>query len=178
MKLRHSLTPTLAMALLSTLTATSALAQNAPGFSLNRFEPSERGSDWFAADSLDFRGEIRGAGGLVFDYAHDPLVLYDSEGDKLSGVVSDQFFAHLGTSIVVADRARFAINIPIALIQSGESGQAGTLRVSSDNATTLGDLRLGADVRLFGVYDDPATLALGLQFFVPTGSEASFTGDG
>jgi OmpA-OmpF porin, OOP family len=177
MKLRHSLTPTLAVALLSALTTGSALAQ-APGFALNRFEPSERGSDFFAADSLDLRGKLRGAGGLVLDYSHDPLVLYDSDGEKLSGVVSDQFFAHLGASIIVEDRVRFGLSIPIALIQSGESGTAGMLRVSSDNASAPGDLRLSGDVRLFGLYDDPATMTLGLQFFAPTGSQESFTGDG
>ena len=55
MSLRLWVAPTLA-AVLCTLQTVSASAQStAPGFALDRFEPSERGSDWFAADSLDFR---------------------------------------------------------------------------------------------------------------------------
>ena len=41
-----------------------ALAQQAPGFAINRFDPSERGSEWFALESLDLRGEARLAFGV------------------------------------------------------------------------------------------------------------------
>src|SRR6478736_4203582 len=103
MSLRPWVAPTLA-AVLFTMTAVSfpgsASAQTtAPGFALDRFEPSERGSDWFTADSLDFRGEKRLAAGAVLDYAHDPLVLYKPDGSKINGIVSDQFFAHLGGAV-------------------------------------------------------------------------------
>ena len=50
-------------------------AAQAQGFAVDRFEPAERGSDWFANESLDFRGNMRPALGLVFDWAYKPLVL-------------------------------------------------------------------------------------------------------
>jgi outer membrane protein OmpA-like peptidoglycan-associated protein len=178
MNLRRLLIPVLS-SFACVLSARAASAQTtAQGFALDRFEPSERGSDWFAAESLDLRGQLRFGGGLVFDYSRDPLVLYRPDGSKLSGVVSDQFFAHVGAALVVADRVRFALNLPLALVQSGTAGNAGSLRISSDNSTTIGDLRLGADLRIAGQYGDPATFALGVQFFAPTGSQASFTSDG
>src|SRR4051812_25157863 len=45
----------------------------AQGFSVNRFEPSERGSDWFTNESLDLRGAVRPAFGVVGDYQYRPL---------------------------------------------------------------------------------------------------------
>jgi hypothetical protein len=52
------------------LQSASAFAQSqAEGFSLDRFDPSERGSEWFTGDSLDMRGHGRFAAGLVLDYA-------------------------------------------------------------------------------------------------------------
>ncbi len=46
-----------AVALLALLPST-AWAQSG-GFAIDRFDPAERGSDWFAADSLDLRGHGR-----------------------------------------------------------------------------------------------------------------------
>src|SRR5262245_8579431 len=152
--------------------------QKAEGFSLNRFEPAAAGSEWFAADSLDLRGMPRFAGGLVFDYGRKPLVVYDAAGKEVAPVVGDQFFAHVNLSTVLWDRLRVAASLPIALAQGGDGAQAGGTQFQSDNSTTVGDLRLGADVRLVGEYRKPITLALGGQLYFPTGSRDSYTGDG
>ena len=45
------------------LTGEASYAQG-QGFALNRFDPAERGSDWFVLDSLDLRGHLRPAVGL------------------------------------------------------------------------------------------------------------------
>src|ERR1700744_3311847 len=72
----------------------AAHAQSA-GFSLDRFQPAERGSDWFAADSLDLRGNGRLILGVTGEWAYKPLVLYARNGDEARDVVKDQFFAHI-----------------------------------------------------------------------------------
>jgi len=74
----------LSSATLLVLLAVPAYAQTTTqsGFALNRFDPSERGSDWFALESLDLRGHNRWAVGVVGDWAYKPLVLYDSAGDE------------------------------------------------------------------------------------------------
>ena len=59
-----------------------AQAQQAPGFAIDRFDPSERGSEWFALESLDLRGEARLAFGVVGDWGHKPLVLYAPDGSQ------------------------------------------------------------------------------------------------
>lgn len=160
------------------MTAPGHAQTRAEGFALNRFEPSERGSDWFSAESLDFRGHPRFAIGIVQDYAHDPLVFYRPNGDEEAAIVEDQLFAHLGTSVIVAHRVRLALNLPIAFAQTGDAARLGDQAIASDNELALGDLRFGADLRLLGAYREPATLAVGAQVFLPTGSQDSYTGDG
>src|SRR5262249_13093887 len=48
----------------------------ATGLALDRFDPAERGSEWFVLDTLDLRGTARPAIGADFDWAHKPLLVY------------------------------------------------------------------------------------------------------
>src|SRR5262249_12638639 len=41
----------------------------------------------------------------------------------------------------------------------------------------VGDIRIGADLRLLGEYGDPFTMALGLQLYLPSGRRDTYTGD-
>src|SRR5690242_18567842 len=93
----------------------SVSGASAQGFALNRFDPSDRGSSWFALDSLDLRGHLRPAIGLVGDWGYKPLVVYDSKGNEQSAIVEHQVLAHLGGSLVLWNRIRTGLNVPIAL---------------------------------------------------------------
>jgi outer membrane protein OmpA-like peptidoglycan-associated protein len=156
----------------------SAAAQSA-GFSLDRFQPAERGSDWFAADSLDLRGSGRLLLGATGDWGYKPLVLYDTPtGDAQHALIQNQFFVHLGADVLIANRLRLGVNVPVALYQNGQDATIGTTTFHSSNATTLGDLRLAADLRLIGEYRGPIEFAVGLAAYLPTGSQDAFTGDG
>jgi outer membrane protein OmpA-like peptidoglycan-associated protein len=155
-----------------------ALAQEAPGFAINRFDPSERGSEWFALESLDLRGEARPAFGVVGDWAHKPLVLYAPDGSVRRSLIKDQFFLHVGGGIILAQRLRLSVNLPIAAYQQGSPGTVGTTTYAAPTEASVGDLRVGADLRLFGTYGDAFTTALGVQVHVPTGTQADYTGDG
>lgn len=157
--------------------AATASAQT-QGFALDRFDPAEHGGDWFAGESLDLRGSLRPAFGLTLDWAHEPLVVYDANGDEQSAVVENQLYAHVGGGLRLWDRVRVALNLPIALWQSGEDGVLNGTALSASGDAALGDLRLGADVRLVGEYRQPFSLALGLQAYLPTGDREAFTGDG
>jgi outer membrane protein OmpA-like peptidoglycan-associated protein len=154
-----------------------ASAQSTTGFALDRFNPSERGSEWFSLDTLDFRGHLRPAIGLVGEYANNPLVLYNADGSTRSTIVSDQLHVHVGGSLILADRLRIAVSLPIALVNSGSSGGLGTQTFVSPGNVSPGDLRIGADIRLFGTYGKPITMALGGQVFMPTGQRDQYTGD-
>jgi OmpA-OmpF porin, OOP family len=161
------------------LATTAASAQSrADGFALDRFEPSERGSDWFVGESLDFRGDLRFAAGLVLDYGYKPLVIYTSADDERAAIVEHQLFGHVGAALVLWQRLRLALNLPVAIWQDGDGGTIDGTEYSSESSTTVGDLRLGADVRIAGEYGQAATLAAGVQLWAPTGSQDSYTGDG
>jgi len=149
------------------------------GLALNHYSPAERGSDWFALESLDLRGRLRPAVGLTLDAADDPLIVLDSSGNEVSELVSAQVYAHLGASLVLADRLRFGLNLPVQLWADGEAAVVGGVPYAPPaQATALGDLRIGADLRLFGRYGGPASLAMGAQVFLPTGDMASYSGYG
>src|SRR5580700_1755912 len=93
----------LAALLVATTASGLAIAQQAKGFALDAFDPAERGSDWFAADSLDLRGFMRPAAGIVADWAHEPLVLANPDGSIRTVFVSDQAIVHPGASLVMFD---------------------------------------------------------------------------
>jgi outer membrane protein OmpA-like peptidoglycan-associated protein len=150
----------------------------APGFALDRFDPSERGSDWFTADSMDFRGHLRPAAGLVADWARKPLVTYAPDGTERTVLVSDQLIAHLGGALVAWNRVRFALDVPVALYQAGNDAFASGSFFRAPSGASFGDVRLGVAAVALGRYGDPVTLGGGVQVYVPTGDRNSFTGDG
>jgi outer membrane protein OmpA-like peptidoglycan-associated protein len=164
-----------AVLLVSTL-GTSAMAQE--GFALNRFEPSERGSEWFALDSLDLRGHGRWAAGVVGDWSHRPLVLYDEAGDKVQALLDDQVYAYVGGSVVWWDRLRLSASFPVVLASTTEAASEGAATLPVASGANVGDLRFGVDVRLVGEHGDVFSLALGTHVHAPTGSREAYTGDG
>ncbi len=165
------------MTALATLGSPPAAAQPS-GIALNRFDPAERGSDWFWAESLDLRGSGRWALGITGDWAYKPLVAYDAAGDELRAVVRHQVFAHLGAAVTIADRLRLGLNLPILAYQRGAQARFDNAIYRADRSGGVGDLRFGADLRLFGEYGDAATMAIGAQAFFPTGRQEAYTSDG
>lgn len=168
---------TLLSALLLASTANAQTTDAAPGFAIDRFNPAERGSEWFVLDSLDFRGHMRPAIGITGDYAYKPLVIYTGAGDERVALINDQLFLHIGASFLIAERLRVGVNLPVALLNRGTSGSAQGFQVTAPAGVAVGDVRFGVDLRLFGSYGGPLTAAIGAQVFVPTGNRASFTGD-
>jgi outer membrane protein OmpA-like peptidoglycan-associated protein len=161
----------------SVLFSGETASAQAKGFALNRFDPSDRGSQWFVLDSLDLRGHLRPAVGLVGDWGYKPLVVYDANGDEKGSIVEHQVFVHLGGSLVLWDRVRAGVNIPIALYQTGDAPVAkGT--AFADPGTSFGDIRVSADLRLLGEHGDAFNSAIGFALYLPSGSREDFTGDG
>jgi OmpA-OmpF porin, OOP family len=149
------------------------------GFALDQFNPAERGSDWFAADSLDLRGKLRPIIGVVGSWSFRPLVARNSADDYERAIVRNQFVLHPGVSVIIRDRVRLAIDVPVQAYADGRAVTVGdTTFAAPDNKSSLGDLHLAADVRLWGVYGDPFQLAIGVQVALPTGDRDSYSGDG
>jgi outer membrane protein OmpA-like peptidoglycan-associated protein len=158
--------------------AASAQTRATPGAALNRFEPSETGSDWFANESLDLRGTFRPAIGVVGDFAYKPYVLNNADGTQNTAILASQFYLHLGASLNLFDRLRLGVSLPIAVEQDGQGKTVGTQTYVAPTEGGVGDLRFAVDLRLFGTYGDPFTLAFGARVWVPTGNAAQYLGDG
>ncbi len=159
--------------------ARSAQAENARGVRLDRFEPAAKGSDFFVLDSLDLRGSMRPALGLVLEDGYRPLTLVDGSGNVSHAVVNNQLYAHVGAGIVLWERLRLGASLPLSLLANGESGTAhGVTYPAPSRDLALGDLRLDADARLFGTYGTAFTTALGASVFLPTGDRDAYAGDG
>ena len=136
----------------SMLPALASAQSDSSTFALNRYNPSERGSDWFANESLDLRGHQRPVLGLVGDLSHKPLVLYDIDGNEMAAIVRYQAFAHLGGGIILWDRVRAAASAPLLVCNRGDSQTTANGNLASETGTSFGDLRVGIDARIFGTY--------------------------
>jgi outer membrane protein OmpA-like peptidoglycan-associated protein len=144
----------------------------------NRFDPSEKGSDWFENESLDYRKNFRPAFGVLLDYEKDPVVLRNPDGSQQGSVITDQLYLHLGVNFELWKRLRLGAELPLELAQTGDSVTLSSGTVSSPSGAAVGDLRLGADARLYGEYEAPFRIAVGAQVYLPTGSAAHFTTTG
>jgi len=155
-----------------------ARAQSAT-FALDHFDPSERGSEWFSADSLDFRGELRPSVGLVGSWAFRPLVFKNANGDVAHSIVRHQAVTHAGVSLVFLDRFRLAVDLPVQVWAKGTTTIVdGATFTAPSKDVAIGDIRISAAARLLGVYGDPFTTALGVTVFAPTGKEEDYLSDG
>ena len=162
----------------------SALCTAAPaaadqGFALPRFQPSFAGDKLFGVQSAYGGGESTPFAMLLFDYAHDPLVLRDTATGKTYGaIVKDQMLLHLDASYALWKAVTFNVDLPFAA-QHGEEPHGGDLPAfGAPTSTAVADLRLGVRATLFGGPEDPFQLALGGVVWLPTGSRAAFTSDG
>jgi hypothetical protein len=170
---------TLATFLLIALVAAPARAQTARGFALDRYSPSGGASDWFALESLDFAGHLRPSGGLTLDWADQPLAVRDSAGNEFgNSVVATQVFVHMGLSMMLLDRLRVGLNIPLAIHQNGNQQVVGDFLFRSPDGASLGDIRLAGDIHLPRARWQYVRLAAGLELLVPTGKPNQYTSDG
>ena len=178
MTAKRRLSLSIALVLASVVVPTLAQAQEQPGYASNLSNPSERGSNWFMLDSLDLRGNGRLAIGLVNDYSYRTLETYEPDGDIKGSIVRNQYVAHLGASMVLADRVRIGLSVPLQLFGDGKSRVINGVFHRGNDDVAVGDVRGSADVRLFGKYGEAATMALGAEVFLPSGSTSSYNGDG
>jgi outer membrane protein OmpA-like peptidoglycan-associated protein len=158
--------------------AARAQSTSTGGASIDTFHTAVAGSDWFSTDSLDFRGHLRPALRLLADYAHDPLVAYNGDGSWRSVALQNQLWLNLGGSLNFFDRLRISANLPVAVYQSAKASTFNGVRIDPTGKAGLGDITLGADLRLIGTYDDAFTLAAGATVTLPTGSATNLMGDG
>ena len=154
----------------------------ADSLALNRFEPAPAGDRMFGVPSPYANGGDAPALHfmLLGDWAHDPLVLRDANGDKIpdGAVVGDQFFMNFNASIALFHRLNFNINIPVAFVQDGDSPTSGGQQFNSPKGVEFGDVRLGLRLNLLGAYRDAFQIAVAGNVWLPTSSPGAYVSDG
>lgn len=170
----------LAFVLTSAVGSTTAFAQQSG--TLNRFSASETPEDdWHISRPGDL-GHLRFGAQLHFDYAHDPLVVEQMLGDRDSesgAIVDHQLNMTLGLSLGIKDRLVIFAGLPVVLVQNGDRAadlMAMGIDVQADGAG-MGDVYLGARVRIFGEADDIAALGFQLTGTFPTAGSQRLRGD-
>ena len=153
---------------------TSSLDVSYPeGFSLNRFEPAPAGDRFFSvpdATSSDVPESFRAL--LLTHLTLAPSVVRtDSDTGETREIVSSQFYLHVDGTYVIMPWLLANLDMPFALVQSGDGPAA-------PDSPALGDLRLSLRARVFGAERAEFSFAPAFDVWLPTGSEADLTGDG
>ncbi len=182
-----------AVALVST-TANAQVVPSGTGYAADNLNPAERGSDFFSAESLDLRGHGRLAFGILVGNAYRTVADRRTDGGVNASPVRNQAFLYPGATITLFDRVRIAFSVPVAFYSDGNQASMQVSPIDPNTGTrtgstlgtyaaptpggNVGDVRIGTDVRVYGKYGEPVTVALGVQAFVPSGSPDAYTGDG
>ncbi len=152
-----------------------ARAQTFGGIALDQLSPAPPGDTFTLVPSPFAAGHLVPRGLVLFDYAARPLTLVTASSSR--PVVGGQGFLHVGASLALWDRLLLSLSLPVALVQSGEAPSAGRFTFASPSSPQVGDLRLGARIRLFG--EDRALFQLGgsVDVHAPTAPSGSFVGE-
>lgn len=143
---------------------------------LDRFNPAPAGDRMFGVPSPYVAGDLTPHVMVLADYAHNPLVISHAKGLTDPGaIVGDQAFLHLNASFAMMKRVAVTVDLPFAIIQSGDSPTQDGVTYPSPSGAQLGDLRLGARFRMFGEYWDPLQLAVAAAVWLPTGAKGDGT---
>jgi outer membrane protein OmpA-like peptidoglycan-associated protein len=138
------------------------------GFDVQNFNPMPSQQSNFITQSS---GRVFPRGvyevGLILNYANDPLVLQDEDGDRVARLVAGQFVGNLMASISLADPFELSLDLPIMIASQGDGSVGGS---------GLGDLRLIGKYSILHQEPSGFGLAVLLDARLPTGSRPEYRG--
>ncbi|TVR02788.1 MAG: hypothetical protein EA398_06965 [Deltaproteobacteria bacterium] len=175
----HLLRLVAAVVLTLTLTLPTGSA-SAEGFDLQQFHPMpDQRNNYFGTASATVAPHLAWSAMALFNYANDPLVLRDADGERIESLVSQTGTLHLLFSLGLLDVLELGVDLPMIALQDGTAFPNGGLALE-DSSFGLGDLRLVPKVRLFSTQEHPldsgVALALLVDLHLPTGDEDSLQG--
>jgi large repetitive protein len=104
---------------------------------------------------------------MLLNYANDPLVLENEDGERVRSVVSGQFVGDLMGSISIVDPFELSFDLPLVLASQG-AGRIG--------GAGVGDLRLLGKLSLLSQAPTGFGFAVLLDTRLPTGSRPEYRG--
>lgn len=143
-----------------------------PSGTLDVFAASETPEDDFHLSRPTDLGHLRFAAQVHLDYANDPLVFEETLGDPDSEslrIVDHQLNLNLGLSLGIKDRLVVFAGLPVVAVMHGDPEADVMARgLTPADGAGLGDVYLGARVRLYGEAEDAVALGLQLTGTFPT----------
>lgn len=158
---------------------------SAQSFTLDQFHAPETSLDGLVVSRPVDMGHLRPGAVLYLEYAHNPLV-YEAvagvSGSQQNSIVNHQLALHAGVALGLWDRLILFVGGTGNLVMEGDARPG----YATADGTRMGDLNLGARVRLVGTprlgeawY---GALALQVGMSIPTAhlisSETHYSGDG
>lgn len=164
------------LSLLVGLSGWCALAE-AQSFRLDRFRGAERPDDGFSVRRLSAFGHLRLGALATGDYAHDPLVVerVGAGRSEAATVVDHQLTLKLDLSLGLYDRVIAFVGIEALSLVRGP--KAPIVPVPRADGAGLGDLSLGARVRLLGEASDFFGLGAQVALVLPTSGSGNYRGE-
>ena len=130
--------------------ASDAAAQTkVEGFALDQLEPTPAGDAFFGVPSAGVGGHLVPRAMVMFDYAHRPLRFRTDAGGE-TPIVASQGILRLDASFALWDRTEFSVDVPFAIVQSGQDPKIPGVDYHPPTTAAVGDLRLGLRARLVG----------------------------
>ncbi len=150
------------------------------GFDLQQFHPMpDQTGNFFGASSADVAPHLDWQASVLGNYAHNPLVLMDENGDRLDSVVTSQAAFSLLASVGIMDVLELGIDVPMVFQRTDDIVDDGTFD-PAQGGLAMGDLRFVPKAQLFSNRDNPegrgAALAVIADVWVPSGEADSLQG--
>ena len=160
-----------------------ASAQDAQTVDIDRFKPPADAYGYLATEGAESLGHLQLGVGLWANYANDPVVLVDQNGDRVGvladgtgGPVEQRMVANAHLGLGVTEFISLTGDLPVILWQQGYE-ITGLTQLDSPapiTASGLGDLRVTPKVTPVSRDEFPVGLALSVPVGVPTGGDTSF----
>ena len=143
---------------------TQPLRAENQGFQLNRYEPTSAGEWSFAVSHPWYSSTRYFAAGVTFDYANNPLKVYDVNTGDRQNILEHQLFGHLDLAVSFLDRFTINASAPMLLLERGNTAYG----VAPIDGVSAGDPRIGLMIRLAGQPDrSPISLNVGADVWIP-----------
>ncbi len=161
------------------LTSSEAHAQSvldqkySEGFALQTLEPAPAG-DWFFAAPDANVGDTQLYAMAFGSWAFSaPFIRQDPVTAEKRRVNKYQFYTHADLSLAIEDILLLNFDLPFVPYQDGQVGAA-----NEPGGGVFADPRVGARLNLIGTRLDPIAIGLGVDTWIPIGSEDELASDG
>ena len=177
-KPKHLFARLLALLMVSAIAAPAASQQidlgndDTPDIDVQNFSPTPSPFGVFSIDSAQGSTNLQVSGGLLLNFAKDPLVVQPLNSDDTISVVEQQLVADVLFSLGLFDVFEIGLDLPVYFVNN-----AGVNNIDVQGAT-IGDLLIRPKFTLLSPEESPVGFALFANLGVPTGDTAAFTSAG